>query len=150
MVYRFEPDDHGVVVAEARRDDLRPYLGQHYPAADIPLQARRLYVINPLRIIPDARYQPSPLVPPLDPATGAPLDLSQSVLRSVSPVHLEYLANMGVRASMSISLPQGSRLSGVSSLAITRLLASLLIGLAWSASYSGNVIAWQIALRIDR
>jgi PAS domain S-box-containing protein len=148
MVYRFEPDDHGVVVAEARRDDLQPYLGQHYPATDIPPQARRLYLINPLRIIPDARYRPSPLVPATDPATGAPLDLSQSVLRSVSPVHLEYLANMGARASMSISLPYGSRLWGL--LAChhetprfipyrTRLACELF----------GNVLTWLVAMRAD-
>jgi len=149
MIYRFEPDDHGLVVAEARRDDLEPYLGLHYPAADIPPQARRLYAINPLRLIPDARYQPSPLVPSLDPPTGDPLDLSHSVLRSVSPVHLEYLANMGVRASMSISLMQGSRLWGLIACHHgtprfvpyqTRLACELF----------GQVLAWQISLLADR
>ena len=148
MVYRFEPDEHGVVVAEARRDDVQPYLGQHYPATDIPPQARRLYLVNPLRAIPDARYRPSPLVPALDPATGAPLDLSHSVLRSVSPVHLEYLANMGVRASMSISLPHGSRLWGLIACHHeaprfvpyrTRMACELF----------GNVLAWLVALRAD-
>ena len=100
------------MIGEARRDDLAPYLGLHYPASDIPSQARQLYVANPIRLIPDARYRPSPLVPALAPST-APLDLSHAVLRSVSPVHLEYLANMGVRASMSISLLQGSWLWGL-------------------------------------
>jgi len=149
MIYRFEPDDHGVVVAEARADEIEPYLGLHYPATDIPSQARRLYALNPLRLIPDARYRPSPIVPELDPATDAPLDLTHSVLRSVSPVHLEYLANVGVCASMSISLLRGSRLWGLVACHHetprfvpyqTRLACELF----------GEVLAWQIALVADR
>jgi light-regulated signal transduction histidine kinase (bacteriophytochrome) len=149
MIYRFEPDDSGVVIAESRSDEIEPYLGLHYPAADIPQPARRLYAINPLRLIPDARYRPSPLVPALDPSTGAPLDLSHAVLRSVAPVHLEYLANMGVRASMSISLLQGSRLWGLIACHHrtprfvpyqTRLACELF----------GQVLAWQVSLLVDR
>ncbi len=113
MVYRFARDWHGEVIAEARREGLEPWLGLHYPAGDIPAQARRLYVVNWLRLIADVGYRPAPLVPPLDPATGAPLDLSFSVLRSVSPVHVEYLQNMGVGASMSVSLVRGGELWGL-------------------------------------
>ncbi|MDC0716610.1 ATP-binding protein [Nannocystis bainbridge] len=113
MVYRFDPEWNGEVVAEDRRADLEPFLGQHYPASDIPAQARRLYTINWLRLIGDVDYRPVPLLPPLDPASGAPLDLSHGVLRSVSPIHIEYLRNMGVTASMSISLLVDGALAGL-------------------------------------
>ena len=112
MVYRFRHDDSGDVIAESCSGDLEPYLGLRYPASDIPPQARALYLRNRLRVIPDAGYTAVGLLPPLD-AAGAPLDLSQHVLRSVSPVHLEYLHNMGVAASMSISIVSGGRLWGL-------------------------------------
>ena len=112
MVYRFLSDDSGEVIAEARADDIEPYLGLRFPASDIPPQARALYLRNRLRVIPDASYQPVPLMPPID-GSGRPLDLSQHALRSVSPVHLEYLRNMGVAASMSISIVAGGRLWGL-------------------------------------
>ncbi|AUX19690.1 histidine kinase [Sorangium cellulosum] len=104
MLYQFDDEGHGAVIAEARGPSLEPYLGLHYPASDIPRQARALYLANPLRIIPDARYTPARLVPGARRERAAPLDLSFAVLRSVSPVHLEYMANMGVLASMSVSL----------------------------------------------
>jgi GAF domain-containing protein len=113
MVYRFDPEWNGEVIAEDRRTDLEPFLGLRYPAADIPAQARALYATNWLRLIPDASYRPVPLQPDRHPVTGRPLDLSGAVLRSVSPVHLEYLANMGVVASMSISLIDRGRLWGL-------------------------------------
>ena len=113
MLYRFADDDSGSVDAEAKEATLEPYLGLRYPASDIPKQARELYLKNWLRIIPDRQYVPSPLVPSLRPDTGRPLDLSFSVLRSVSPIHLQYMANMGVRASMSASLIVGDRLWGL-------------------------------------
>ncbi|SFO42326.1 Bacteriophytochrome (light-regulated signal transduction histidine kinase) [Geodermatophilus obscurus] len=113
MVYRFDAGWNGEVVAEDRRPDLEPFLGLHYPAGDIPAQARALYATNWLRLIPDASYAPVPLDPPLLPGTGAPLDLSGAMLRSVSPVHLEYLANMGVTASMSVSLIDRGQLWGL-------------------------------------
>lgn len=112
MVYRFRHDDAGEVVAEARDSALASYLGLRYPASDIPAQARALYLRNRIRVIPDARYVPVPILPDRD-ARGAPLDLAQMALRSVSPVHLEYLANMGVVASMSISIISGGRLWGL-------------------------------------
>lgn len=113
MVYRFDADGHGEVAAESKREDLNALLGQHYPESDIPAQARRLYLLNWLRIIVDAQYTPSPLIPAVREGTKKPIDLSYSVLRSVSPIHLEYLANMGVKASMSISLIQDGKLWGM-------------------------------------
>ena len=113
MVYRFLPDGSGVVDAEARGDGVESFLGLHYPASDIPRQARELYLNNWIRLIPDARYTPEPIVPADDPRNGAPLDLSHSLIRSVSPMHLEYLANMGVVASMSLSIIMDGRLWGL-------------------------------------
>ena len=113
MVYRFDGDWNGSVVAEAKRDDLEPFLGLHYPASDIPAQARHLYTRNRLRFIPDRDYVPSPLVPPVNPVTSRPLDMSYAVLRSVSPIHCEYLRNMGVVASMSVSLLKDAKLWGL-------------------------------------
>ncbi|GIG41289.1 SpoIIE family protein phosphatase [Cellulomonas phragmiteti] len=113
MVYRFDADYNGEVVAEDRRPDLNSFLGLHYPASDIPPQARALYETSWVRIIADARYTPAPIVPAFDEVSGEPLDLTHAVLRSVSPVHLEYLGNMGVRASMSISLLRDGRLWGL-------------------------------------
>ncbi|CAN7195423.1 ATP-binding protein [Acidovorax sp. LjRoot117] len=109
MAYRFRQDSSGDVVAESRADFLDAYLGRRYPASDIPAQARALYVANTLRLIADVRATPVPLVP----VGGAPLDLSASILRSVSPIHIEYLTNMGVGASMSISIVINNRLWGL-------------------------------------
>jgi len=115
MVYRFDAEWNGEVLAEDRRDDLEPFLGLRYPASDIPAQARALYARQWLRIIPTSTYEALPLEPALVPGPdGAqPLDLSLAQLRSVSPVHLQYLRNMGVAASMSISLLHGDRLWGL-------------------------------------
>jgi len=110
MAYRFRLDDSGDVVAEARRDDLQPFVGQRYPAGDIPAQARRLYVLNTLRMIADIGYEAVPL---LGAPGAAPLDMSFAVLRSVSPIHVEYLQNMGVQASMSVSIVINGRLWGL-------------------------------------
>ncbi|WP_210517383.1 ATP-binding protein [Hymenobacter terricola] len=112
-VYRFADDDSGHVVAEALRPDLAPWLGLHYPATDIPRQARALYLKNWLRFIADVAYAPVPLVPALNPASGRPPDMTYAVLRSVSPIHLQYLRNMGSAATMTISLIQEGRLWGM-------------------------------------
>lgn len=117
LLYRFDDKGHGSVDAESKDAELEPYLGLHYPASDIPRQARQLYEKNWLRVIPDARYIPARILPIAQDGRGALLDLSFSVLRSVSPVHLEYLANMGVRASMSVSLIVGGILWGLISCA---------------------------------
>jgi light-regulated signal transduction histidine kinase (bacteriophytochrome) len=112
MVYQFDAEGAGRVLAEDTNQET-PYLDLHYPPSDIPKQARHLYTLNWLRIIPSAQYQPVSLIPVNNPVTQHPLDLSLSVLRSVSPMHLEYLQNMGVTASMSISLLQGQNLWGL-------------------------------------
>jgi light-regulated signal transduction histidine kinase (bacteriophytochrome) len=104
MVYRFLEDGSGSVVAEHRAAGLPPFLNHRYPASDIPRQARELYLRNPIRLIPDVNYTPAPLLPTLCPITGRPLDMSNCALRSVSPVHVQYLKNMGVAASMSVSV----------------------------------------------
>ena len=103
MIYRFDPDGSGHVVGESVRSGIGSFLDLHYPPSDIPRQARELYKRSLLRVITDVDAVPVPIVPTLD-AGGRPLDLSLAVLRSVSPIHLEYLRNMGVRASMSISI----------------------------------------------
>jgi two-component system, chemotaxis family, sensor kinase Cph1 len=113
MVYKFDAQMAGQIVAEAKLETLDPYLYLHYPASDIPVQARHLYELNMLRSIPDADYQPVPLVPPIPIGQSAPTDLSLSVLRSVSPIHIEYMHNMGVTASMSISLLRERQLWGL-------------------------------------
>ncbi|MFT3974205.1 MAG: GAF domain-containing protein [Amaricoccus sp.] len=112
MVYRFEADGSGKVVGETRRPGLESFLGQYFPASDIPQQARELYLRNTLRIISDAANPRVPIVPEID-AAGDPLDLSHAHLRSVSPIHCEYLRNMGVAASMSVSVLIEGRLWGL-------------------------------------
>ena len=111
MVYRFDQDWNGTVLAEEGPADMEAYLGLRFPASDIPAQARELYRLNPVRLIPDVGYAPVPV----DAAAQAapPLDLSYAVLRSVSPVHVEYLKNMAVAASMSVSVLRGGRLLGL-------------------------------------
>ncbi|RYY20447.1 MAG: GAF domain-containing protein [Cytophagaceae bacterium] len=112
-MYRFAPDESGEMVAEAKRADLAPLLGLHYPASDIPQQARAMYLKNWLRFIPDIDYLPAPLVPVRNPATGRPPDMTYAVLRSVSPIHIQYLRNMGVAATMTVSIIQEGRLWGM-------------------------------------
>lgn len=112
MIYRFEADGSGKVVSEVRRPDLESFLGQYFPASDIPQQARALYLRNTIRIISNASGTPVPILPERD-ASGEPLDMSLAHLRSVSPVHCEYLRNMGVAASMSISVITDGRLWGL-------------------------------------
>ena len=112
MIYRFAHDGAGQVISEAKRGDLESFLGQYFPASDIPQQARALYLRNTIRTIADASGERIPLVPLLD-ASGEPLDLSFAHLRSVSPVHCEYLRNMGVAASMSVSIIVGGELWGL-------------------------------------
>jgi len=112
MIYRFHPDGTGEVIAESLRAGVDSFMGLRYPASDIPVQARALYERNWLRIIADVSAVPVPIRPQID-ADGQPLDLSMSVLRSVSPIHVEYLRNMGVRASMSISILRNGKLWGL-------------------------------------
>ncbi|MGE3538812.1 MAG: ATP-binding protein [Candidatus Tectimicrobiota bacterium] len=113
MAYRFDEDGSGAVIAEAVRDDLEPYLGLHYPASDIPAPAKRLFSLRWLSHLPDADYTPVPLVPELNPSTGQPLDLSHSFLRSVSVMYSAYLRNMGVKATLVLTLLKNGRLWGL-------------------------------------
>ena len=113
LVYQFDSEGNGEVIAEDKTEGIESYLGLHYPASDIPRQARRLYILNWLRLIADVNYQPSDILPVDNPVTGGPLNLSYSVLRSVSPIHIEYLKNMGVSASMSISIVKYGNLWGL-------------------------------------
>ena len=113
LVYQFDPDGHGHVMAEALAEGYRSYLGQHFPASDIPVQARELYTLSRIRLIQDANYVPAPLVPPANPVTGRANDLTFAALRSVSPVHLQYMRNMNTMASMSVSLMVKGKLWGL-------------------------------------
>lgn len=111
MIYRFLDDEAGAVLAESAAEHMPSFLNHHFPGSDIPAQARALYVRNLVRVIPDVAYEPAPLLPVWDGA--APLDMSDSVLRSVAPVHMQYLRNMGVGASASVSIVKDGVLWGL-------------------------------------
>ena len=113
MVYKFDPDGHGKIIAEARDPRLDSLLGHHYPATDIPQRARELYIRNRVRVLVDAHYEPVPLQPRLLPITGGELDMSLCHLRSMSPLHIQYLKNMGVTATLVVSLVREGRLWGL-------------------------------------
>jgi len=112
MVYRFDKDYNGEIIGESCREDLEPFLGLHYPHTDIPPQARELYMRNLLRLITDINYTPVPIYT-LDDAEDKNLDLSLSILRSTSPIHVQYLHNMGVGATLTISLIYKKKLWGL-------------------------------------
>jgi light-regulated signal transduction histidine kinase (bacteriophytochrome) len=113
MVYRFDANWEGEVIAESRVDNAVSYLGNRFPAGDIPAQARQLYARNLIRVVSDTTAAPATIIPTLNPLTGLPLDLSFSKLRAFSPVHIEYLKNMDVRASLSISIMMEGKLWGL-------------------------------------
>ena len=149
MIYRFDEDWNGEVIAEAKDDAVEAsYFGLHFPASDIPVQARRLYVRNALRLIPDVGYQPCELVPEFDPATGQSVDLSKSILRSVSPFHVAYLQNMGVRATLTISIVIGGRLWGLIACHHYRP-RHLDYGMRAVCELLGHMLAWQIGARLE-
>lgn len=149
LIYRFEDDWTGIVVAEDRNETLPSYMDLRFPASDIPAQARELYRLNRLRIIPDATYEPVPIRPLDNPRTGRPLDLSQAVLRSVSPVHVEYMRAMGTPASMSISIVESGRLWGLVSChhAVPRRLP---IHIRTACDFLGQILAMQISANARR
>ena len=117
MAYQFAADGHGEVVAEALGANLEGYLGQRYPASDIPPQARRLYLVQRVGAIADSNYEPVPLLSAPGIASAEPVDLTHSVLRSVSPLHREFMRNMKTAASLTVGLAQrdaaGERLWGM-------------------------------------
>ena len=110
MIYKFLYDGHGEVVAEEKEDDLEPFFGLHYPASDIPKQARELYKLNLTRLIADVNTEDAPI---LTFKENTPLDLTNGSLRAVSPIHIQYLKNMGVYSSFSISLILNGELWGL-------------------------------------
>ncbi|WP_404299120.1 diguanylate cyclase [Halomonas sp.] len=113
MVYRFDENWNGRVIAETRLPVAESFLDHYFPASDIPSQVRRLYDMNRVRSIPDALASPVPLVPPCGPDEALPLDMSRGVLRAVAPIHQEYLANMGVGASLSVAMHEEGKLWGL-------------------------------------
>jgi two-component system, chemotaxis family, sensor kinase Cph1 len=113
MAYKFADDGSGHVVAEAKVEELEPYLGLHYPATDIPAPARRMFGLSWLRHLPDVDYVPVPLHPENHPETGKPIDMSYAILRSVSVMYSGYLKNMGVRSTMVLPLMKEGQLWGL-------------------------------------
>ena len=113
MVYRLDSDGSGSVIAEVAQAGLEPFLGLRYPATDIPKQAKYLYTLNLLRLIPNVKYEPVGITPQLNPLTNEPLNMGMAVLRGISPLHTEYLDNMGVSATMCISLIKDKKLWGL-------------------------------------
>jgi len=113
LLYKFDEDGHGAVIAEEKIDSLESYLGLHYPESDIPYPARKLFTANWIRIIPDTQTLPASLYPEINPLTQKPLDLTHSLLRSASQCHIQYLHNMGVGASLTISLMKDEQLWGL-------------------------------------
>jgi two-component system, chemotaxis family, sensor kinase Cph1 len=114
MLYKFDPVWNGEVIAESRSGTgVDSFLGHRFPGSDIPPQARAVFLSNWVRTIPDVDYTPIPIIPTLHPQTGHPLDLSQSFLRAVSPFHIQYLKNMNVRSTLTISLIKDGQLWGL-------------------------------------
>ncbi len=113
MVYRFDEDGHGSVIAESRHPALEPYLHLRYPASDIPAQARRLYVLQRVRVIVDVDAEPVPLLAAGGGAGAGRFDMTFCSLRTSSPVHCQFVRNMGVRATLSVSLVHDDTLWGM-------------------------------------
>ncbi len=113
MLYKFDEDGHGSVLAEEKLEELEPYLGLHYPESDIPKPARQLFTANWIRLIPDTRAGSVELFPLKNSLTQNSVDLTHSILRSASGCHIEYLYNMGVGASLTISLIKDKKLWGL-------------------------------------
>lgn len=143
MLYKFHRDDTGEVVAESRGDETESFLGLRYPASDIPKQARALYVRNLLRIIADVDGETVPILPANSPR--GPIDLSLSTLRAVSPIHIEYLKNMGVEASLSISVVVRGKLWG---LFVCHHSQSVV--LPFSVRTAAELLAQMFALMLDQ
>ncbi len=113
MIYSFDEEWNGTVIGEEMNEGMDNYLGLKFPASDVPKQVRDLYLKTPYRIIPNREYVPSRLIPEINPVTGNETNLSDCRLRSVIPVHLEYLKNMNVMASMSTRIIQKEKLWGL-------------------------------------
>jgi chemotaxis family two-component system sensor kinase Cph1 len=140
MIYQYDADWNGEVVAEAKEDDLESFLGLHYPASDIPVQARALYEKNWTRIIPTIYYTPSQILP----KSQQYLDLSDSLIRSVSPMHIQYLKNMGVGASMSVSLMVDGKLWGLIACHHYRNEHYIPVHVRMGCESYGQLMSWHI------
>ncbi|MGN2251779.1 ATP-binding protein [Frateuria sp. GZRe12] len=146
LIYRFDAAWNGTVIAEARNEQLPSYLDLRFPASDIPAQARELYRTSRLRLIANCDYTPVPIEPAINPSTGQPIDLGQALLRSVSPVHLQYMRNMGTGTSMSISLLREGRLWGLVS-CHNRAPCRVPYNVRTACDLLGQVLALQIAAK---
>lgn len=113
MLYKFDEDGHGSVIGEEKLADMESYLGLHYPESDIPQPARKLFISNWIRMIPDAKGEPVKIIPSINPLSNTATNLTNSTLRNASPCHREYLHNMGVGASLTISLIKEGKLWGL-------------------------------------
>jgi chemotaxis family two-component system sensor kinase Cph1 len=113
MIYRFHEDWHGEVIAEELRDGVDSYMGNHFPASDIPEPARRMFSSIWTRIIADVSQTPLPMVPDYPAGRSRPINLTLSSLRQPSGIHIEYLKNMNVGASLTISLMLNGKLWGL-------------------------------------
>lgn len=149
LMYRFDENWNGTVIAEEKDTRLEAYLGQTFPASDIPKQARQLYLKNPYRLIPNRDYVPVPLYPVLNPVKNSFLDLSNCNLRGVPGVHLEYMKNMGIMASMSIRIIKDEKLWGlISCHHMTKLYLDLEICSVFE--WLSTVISNRISVLIDQ
>ncbi|WP_296519023.1 ATP-binding protein [Rhodopseudomonas sp.] len=144
-IYRFAKDWSGQVIAEDRVDSIPSLYDFCFPASDIPAQSRALYTSNVIRIIPDIGYRPTPLVPDFNPSTGGPIDLSFAVLRSVSPLHVEYMVNMAVYGAMSVSIVRDGKLWGMISCHNT-LPRFVSFEVRQACELIAQVVTWQITV----
>lgn len=113
MLYKFDDDGHGEVLAEEKLEDMESYLGLHFPESDVPQPARKMFLSNWIRVIPDATADPVDLIPAVNPVTNQPTDLVMSSLRQPYHCHIEYLHHMTVDASLTISLMKDQKLWGL-------------------------------------
>lgn len=148
MVYRFDENWNGEVIAEAVGHSPVSYFGLRFPAGDIPPQVRQLFLLNVIRAIVDVDATPAPIIPGMSPLTGKALDLTYSALRSASLIHLEYLRNMGVQSSLTVSIIVEGRLWGM--IACHDPKAHRLARSTRSVcELIGQTLAAQVALRAD-
>jgi diguanylate cyclase (GGDEF)-like protein len=148
MIYRFDEEWNGKVIAETSKSLQVSYLGHCFPANDIPAQVRRLFLVNPIRAIADVAATPVPIVPEIGPLTRRPLDLTRSVLRSASQVHIQYLHNMKVQSSLTVSIIVEQRLWGM--IACHHNKARRLDCFARSVcELIGQMLASQVAFRTE-
>ncbi|WP_284412842.1 ATP-binding protein [Acidovorax sp. SUPP2539] len=143
LIYRFDHQGHGEVLAEVVLPGYDSYLGLRFPATDIPQQARALYLANRFRLIPDANYEAVPLLAAEEGSIAQGIDLSYAFLRSVSPVHLEYMRNMGTLASMSLSIVVDGKLWGLAS-CHHHEPRNLDAGMRAACSHLGQLLSMQI------